>query len=169
MSPTTSTVMSLGSMPGSSTRIVRFPSSTNDSIGGFRAADLICRRKGTVLYGAARPASRARMGLEVTETPVRSPKANSLCERLVGTLRRECLDWIIPLTEEHLREALRSWLLHYNRGRPHTSLGPGLPDPLNLAARAQRQWHRFDRSSRVVGHSVLNGLHHEYSLLARAA
>ena len=110
MSPTTSTVMSLGSMPGSSTRIVRFPSSTNDSIGGFRAADLICRRKGTVLYGAASPASIARMGLEVIETPVRSPKANSPCERLVGTLRRECLDWIIPLTEEHLRKTLRSWL-----------------------------------------------------------
>jgi hypothetical protein len=69
------------------------------------------------------------MGLEVIEPPVQSPKANSLCERLIGTLRRECLDWIIPLTEEHLRKTLRSWLAHYNRGRPHSSLGPGLPDP----------------------------------------
>jgi hypothetical protein len=63
-------------------------------------------------------ASIARMGLEVIETPVRSPKVNSLCERLIGTLRRECLDWIIPLTEEHLRKTLLSSLPHYNRGRP---------------------------------------------------
>src|SRR5208282_4146765 len=61
-------------------------------------------------------ASVARMGLEVIKTPVRSPQANSLCERLIGTLRRECLDWIIPLTEEHLRKTLSAWLAHYNRG-----------------------------------------------------
>ena len=74
------------------------------------------------------------------------------------------------MTEEHLRKTLRSWLAHYNRGRPHSSLGPGLPDPpLNVRVQAQRQRHSFDRSSRVVAHSVLNGLHHEYSLLARAA
>ena len=115
-------------------------------------------------------ASLAHLGLEVIETPVRSPQANALCERLIGTLRRECLDWIIPLTEGHLRKTLRSWLLHYNRGRPHSSLGPGLPDPpLNLPVHVQRQRHRFDRSSRVVAHPILNGLHHEYSLLARAA
>jgi GNAT superfamily N-acetyltransferase len=67
------------------------------------------------------------MGLEVIPTPVRRPKANSLCERLIGTLRRECLDWIIPLTEQHLRKTLWSWLPHYNRGRPHSSLGPAFP------------------------------------------
>jgi putative transposase len=85
-------------------------------------------------------ASLARMGLEVIETPLRSPKANSLCERLVGTLWRECLDWIIPLTEEHPRKALRSWLSHYNRGRPHSSLAPGLPDPpLDFRMHVRRQ------------------------------
>jgi putative transposase len=62
-------------------------------------------------------ASIAHMGLEVIETPVRSPKVNSLCERLIGTLRRECLDWSIPLTEEYLRKTLLSWVPHYNRGR----------------------------------------------------
>jgi hypothetical protein len=43
-------------------------------------------------------ASVAHLGLAVIRTPVRSPKANALCEKLIGTLRRECLDWIIPLT-----------------------------------------------------------------------
>ena len=60
------------------------------------------------IFSTLLDASVARMGFEVIKTPVRSPKANSLCERLIGTLRRECLDWIIPLTEEHLRKTLRS-------------------------------------------------------------
>ena len=115
-------------------------------------------------------ASVARLGFEVIVTPVRSPKANSLCERLIGTLRRECLDWMIPLTEEHLRKTLRSWLPHYNRGRPHSALGPGIPDPPpTFPVPLQRHRHRFDRPIRIVAHSVLNGLHHEYGLLARAA
>ena len=122
------------------------------------------------IFSTRLDASVARMGLEVIKTPVRSPQANSLCERLIGTLRRECLDWIIPVSEEHLRKTLRSWLPHYNRGRPHSSLGPGLPDPpLNHPVPLQRHRHRFDRSSRVVARPVLNGLHHEYSLLNRAA
>jgi putative transposase len=122
------------------------------------------------IFSTRLDASVARMGLNVIKTPVRSPLANSLCERLIGTLRRECLDWIIPLSQDHLPKTLCAWLAHYNRGRPHSSLGPGLPDPLlNLPVQLQRQRHRFDRSSRVVAHSVLNELHHEYSLLDRAA
>jgi transposase InsO family protein len=71
--------------------------------------------------------SLKRLGLKVITTPKRSPQANSLCERLIGTLRRECLDWIIPLSEGHLRNILESWMAHYNRGRLHTALGPGIP------------------------------------------
>jgi putative transposase len=113
--------------------------------------------------------SAAHLGLTAIQTPVQRPQANALCERLIGTLRRECLDLMIPLSAEHLRRTLRSWLLHCNCGRPHSSLGPGLPEPpLHLPVPLQRQRHRFDRPSRVVAHSVLNGLHHEYRLLTRA-
>jgi putative transposase len=122
------------------------------------------------IFSSEFDASVTGFGLEVIRTPVRSPKANSLCERLIGTLRRECLDWIIPLNEQHLQKTLRSWLPHYDRGRPHSSLGPGLPDPPpNSLVRMQHHRHRFDRPSRIVAHSVLNGLHHKYSLLADAA
>lgn len=56
------------------------------------------------------------------------------------------------------------------RGRPHSSLGPGLPEPpLNLPVTLQRRRHRFDRPGRVVAHRVLNGIHHEYTRFARAA
>jgi len=66
-------------------------------------------------------------GLRVLRTPVRAPLANAYCERLVGTIRRECLDFLIPLSESHLRVMLKQWVRHYNEGRPHMSLGPGLP------------------------------------------
>jgi transposase InsO family protein len=80
------------------------------------------------IFSSELNASLRRLGLKVITTPVGSPQANSLCERLIGTLRRECLDWIIPLGEGHLRRVLVSWMAHYNRGRPHSSLGPGIPD-----------------------------------------
>jgi transposase InsO family protein len=122
------------------------------------------------IFSAGFDASVSGLGLRVVKTPVRSPKANSLCERLIGTLRRECLDWIIPLTEQHLRKTLRLWLSHYNCGRPHSSLGPGLPDPRpNSRVRLQYHRHRFDGPTRIVARSVLDGLHHEYSALADAA
>jgi transposase InsO family protein len=73
--------------------------------------------------------SIGNLGLKVLRTPYRSPQANSICERMIGTLRRECLDWLIPMSESHLRDTVKQWAAHYNRGRPHMSLGPGVPDP----------------------------------------
>ena len=58
------------------------------------------------------------MGLELLKTPARVPQANAFCERLIGTMRRECLDFLIPMSERHLRSVLREWAAHYNRGRP---------------------------------------------------
>jgi transposase InsO family protein len=55
------------------------------------------------------------MGLAVLKTPARVPQANSFCERVIGTIRRECLDFMIPVTERHLRAILREWIPHYNR------------------------------------------------------
>src|SRR5678815_3585280 len=68
------------------------------------------------------------LGLAVLRSPFSSPKANAICERVIGTIRRECLDWLIPLSEAHLRSILREWVAHYNGGRPHSALGPGVPD-----------------------------------------
>jgi transposase InsO family protein len=58
-------------------------------------------------------------GLTILRTPVQAPKANAYCERLMGTIRRECLDYVIPLSEKHLRRILREWVAHYN-GDDHT-------------------------------------------------
>ena len=114
--------------------------------------------------------SISHMGLRVLETPPRSPKANSLCERVIGTLRRECLDFFIPLTETHLRSITTNWVAHYNQGRPHSSIGPGIPDPpSDLPVTPQIHRHRIPNHLKVVTHPVLGGLHHEYGLLPKAA
>lgn len=110
--------------------------------------------------------SIARLGLAVLKSPPRSPMANSICERLIGTIRQECLDWMIPMSESHLRSILTEWKRHYNGGRPHMSLGPGVPDPPTRAVvrTAQQFRHGLGERSFVHVESVLGGLHHEYSL-----
>jgi transposase InsO family protein len=110
------------------------------------------------------------LGLRVLKTPPQSPKANALCERLIGTLRRECLDFVIPLTAHHVQRLLAGWISHYNHGRPHMSLGPGMPQPLPpLPMTLQAHRHRLPAPLRVVARSVLGGLHHEYVLAEQAA
>src|SRR5215475_14402572 len=80
------------------------------------------------IYAKRLDESIKRLGLRVLKSPLRSPMANAICERVIGTIRRECLDWLIPMSEHHLRGILKSWMRHYNGGRPHMSLGPGIPD-----------------------------------------
>jgi putative transposase len=80
-------------------------------------------------------------------------------------MRRECLDWVIPLSEKHLRRILREWVVHYNRGRPHASLGPGIPEPATtrrLSPKHPRQ--ELPPDCRIRIKEVLGGLHHEYRL-----
>ena len=114
--------------------------------------------------------SITHMGLRVLRTPPRSPQANSVCERVIGTLRRECLDFMIPLTQSHLRVVLKHWVAHYNKGRPHASLGPGIPDPPSvLPVTPLKNRHLIPGGLKVVAHSVLGGLHHEYGLVPKAA
>ena len=108
------------------------------------------------------------MGLTVLRTPVRAPQANAFCERLVGTIRRECLDFMIPLSERHLRRILQMWVAHYNRGRPHASLGPGLPDPPPVRVAASND-HRVPEGHRIIATPILGGLHHEYRVEPNAA
>jgi putative transposase len=106
------------------------------------------------------------LGLGVLRSPFSSPKANAICERVIGTIRRECLDWLIPLSEAHLRSILREWVAHYNGERPHSALGPGVPGPPAGSARTSKAEprRRWTPGALVRARSVLGGLHHEYSL-----
>jgi putative transposase len=107
--------------------------------------------------------------VRVLKTPVRAPKANAYWERLVGTIRRECLDFLIPINEGHPRRILREHVRHYNRGRPHSALGPGLPEPPQVEVPGGPHRHELADGYGVKSTPVLGGLHHEYSLEKRAA
>jgi transposase InsO family protein len=115
------------------------------------------------IYSEGVDRTLAAMGLEGLKTPVHVPQGNAFCERLIGTIRRECLDFMIPLTERHARAILSEWICHYNRGRPHSCLGPGLPDPPPDRIVAPTG-HTLPRNHRVDATSILGGLHHEYRL-----
>jgi transposase InsO family protein len=110
------------------------------------------------------------LGLTVLKTPVRAPQANAFCERVIGTIRRECLDFIISLNEGHVRAILREWVTHYNRSRPHASLGPGLPERSEVVGGVgDAHGHSLPGGCQVAAMPTLGGLHHEYRLQRQAA
>ena len=84
-------------------------------------------------------------------------------------MRRECLDFMIPLNERHLRAILREWIRHYSRGRPHSSLGPGIPEATVGEVINHSIGHRLPTGYHVAATTILGGLHHEYRLETRAA
>ena len=90
----------------------------------------------------------------------------AICERVIGTLRRECLDGRVPLSESHLRALLTAWIRRYNRGRPHMALGPAIPDPPLAAIPRSASRHRYAESYAVKAEPILGGPHHEYRLVA---
>ena len=121
------------------------------------------------IYSSEQDTALKAMDLSILKTPFQAPQANAFCERLIGTIRRECLDFLIPLNERHLRGLLKEWVAHYNRGRPHSSLGPGIPNLGSGHPRAQPCRYHLPVGHQVVGKAILSGLHHEYRLERRAA
>jgi hypothetical protein len=75
-------------------------------------------------------------------------------ERLIGTLRRECLDHVVVLNETHLRRLLSQYLIYYHRARTHLSLEKDAPEP-RLVERLEQ--------GRIVETPMVGGLHHRYT------
>jgi putative transposase len=93
--------------------------------------------------------------MRVIRTPVRAPNANAYAERVIETIRAECLDWTLILGRRHLDRTLRTYAEHYNRGRPHRARGLAAP----LAAAGEP----FPVDPRDVRRrDLLGGLLHEY-------
>src|SRR5467141_2211460 len=104
------------------------------------------------VYGQAVTRRLKSMGIRERPTAPRSPWQNGHVERLIGSIRRECLDHLIVLNEEHLRRILAKFSTYYNEWRPHVSLGKDAPN--------RRPIERFGD---IVAHSILGGLHHRYA------
>ena len=100
-------------------------------------------------------------GIEIIRTPFRAPNANAFAERWVGTVRRDCLDWLLIASRRQLERVLRVYVEHYNTHRPHRALGlrPPAPTPRLHLADASRPGH-IQRRER------LGGLINEYTRAA---
>ncbi len=112
---------------------------------------LILDRDGT--YGHVVRERLRGMGIEEMLTAPRSPWHNGYAQRLIGSIRRECLDHLIGFSERPLLRFLGEYFEYYHRLRPHQSLGGNSPGPRNVESSDGR---------RVVGTAVLGGLHHTY-------
>ena len=107
------------------------------------------------VWGADFSRRSAGLGIKSLRTPIQAPRANSIAERWVRTIRRECLDHLIPLSERHLRRILAEFVDYYNHDRPHRSLGLRAPVPKPQASHG-----------RIAVRPVLGGLHHVYERAA---
>lgn len=103
------------------------------------------------IYGAVVTRRLRAMGIRDKPTAPASPWQNGFAERLIGSIRRECVDHIIVLGEAHLRRVLKSYADYYNRVRTHRSLNKDVP-----------AFRQIQRTGSIKSHAILGGLHHHY-------
>jgi transposase InsO family protein len=124
----------------------------------FGAIKFLIRDRGSN-FTASFDAVFEATGARILRTAVQAPRMNAICERLVGTLRRELLDRVLILGEAHLRAVLTDYQAHYNTARPHQGIAQRVPDdepdvhPATVTDIGTRQIRRKP---------VLNGLINEY-------
>ena len=92
------------------------------------------------------------LGTRVIKTAVRTPDMNATCERFLGSVRRECLDHVIVLSERHLLAVLAEYVRYFNHARPHQGLSQNSPSGPRLPKLA----------GEVIAFPVLGGIHHDY-------
>ena len=103
------------------------------------------------VYGEVFTRRLRAMGIRDRPTAPRSPWQNGHTERLIGSIRRECLDHVVVFGERHLRHVLLSYMQYYNRARTHLSLNKDAPVPRAVQA-----------VGRILPTPILGGLHHQY-------
>ncbi len=115
-------------------------------------------------YGPQFTAVAVGTGIEVLRTPITAPRANAICERLLGSGRRECLDHVMIVSEAHLRRVLSEYMAFFNRARPGYPPGAGINQGVPEAADASG--HSPFAKGQIVRFPVLGDLHHEYRRVA---
>jgi hypothetical protein len=99
--------------------------------------------------------SQHRTGIEVLRTPYGAPKANAICERFLGSVRRECLDFFLILGERHLHQVMKEYQAYFNHARPHQGIEQHIP------CQPERP-KELPSGGKIVSHPLLGGLHHDY-------
>lgn len=119
----------------------------------FESAPRYLIRDRDGIYGDEVRRCLAGLNIEEVLTAPRSPWQSPYVERLIGSIRRECLNHMIVWNEQHLRYILTSYLSYYHQSRPHMGLGHNAPEPRAIEPPEQGQ---------VVAEPVVGGLHHRY-------
>jgi putative transposase len=102
----------------------------------------------------------ATSGIKILKTPYHAPRANAICERFLGSVRRECLDHMLVLNEKQLHRVLRAYVAYFNRARPHQGIRQQVPQGEVTTVPPDQ------RSDRIISVPILGGLHHEYRRVA---
>ena len=82
------------------------------------------------------------------------PKANAICERFLGSVRRECLDFFLILSERHLRKTMKQYQVYFNHARPHQGIDQRIP--------CSSEQPQQQNMGTITSHPILGGLHHDY-------
>ncbi len=98
-------------------------------------------------------------GIREMKTPYRTPQANGVCERFMGSLRRECLDHILIYDDKHLERVTTEYTRYFNQERPHQGIEQRIPDHYD-------QTRSKPTNGRITSKEILGGLHHSYSRTA---
>ncbi len=118
---------------------------------GWKAAPRYVVRDRDAVYGDVFIRRLRAMGIRDRPTAARSPWQNGYAERLIGSIRRECLDHVVVFGERHLRHLLTLYQRYYNEGRTHLSLNKDAPVPRAVQAVGS-----------IIAKPLLGGLHHQY-------
>lgn len=110
-------------------------------------------------FGSAFTSVAKASGIEVLRTPHRAPRANAICERFLGSVRRECLDHLLLVSEPHLYRVIREYVGFFNAARPHQGIAQQIPGKLGLISEEKCE-------GRIIAFPVLNGLYHDYRRIA---
>jgi putative transposase len=121
---------------------------------GVEPKYLICDNDDKFGVGFARVAQTSR--IEILKTPYFAPCANAICERFLGSVRRECLDHLFILQEKQLHRVLHAYLLYFNQARPHQGIKQQIPEQKAGSVPPRHE------SGKVISFPVLGGLHRDY-------
>jgi putative transposase len=102
----------------------------------------------------------AASGIKILKTPYHAPRANAICERFLGSVRRECLDHVLILQEKQLHRVLRAYVAFFNRARPHQGIHQQVPEGEVPSVPPGQS------GNCIIAVPVLGGLHHEYQRVA---
>ena len=121
----------------------------------FDEAPRYILRDNDSIYGAEFSCTVGNMGIKEVRTAKGSPWQNPFVERVVGSIRRECTDHIIPLNQRHLQQTLDAYKTYFNESRCHLSLGKDSPEPRGIEPP--------EKGAKIVAIPQVRGLHHRYT------